>query len=60
MSFNLHDKFTYKKMPSILIVEISLKYVKKKKKLKKEKKKKWKRVNLLELEYKTTRYFRAK
>ena len=32
MSFNLHAKFTYKKMPSILTIEISLKCVQKKKK----------------------------
>ena len=32
MSFNLHAKFTYKKMPLILTVEMSLKCVKKKKK----------------------------
>ena len=35
MSFNLHAKFTYKKMPSILTLEISLKCVKKKKRKKK-------------------------
>ena len=29
MSFNLHAKFTYKKMPSILTVEMSLKCGKK-------------------------------
>ena len=32
MSFNLHAKFTYKKMPLILTVEMSPKWVKKKKK----------------------------
>ena len=36
MSFNLHAKFTYKNMPLILTVEMSLKCVKKKKKKKKK------------------------
>ena len=32
MSFNLHAKFTYKKMSLILMVDMSPKWVKKKKK----------------------------